>query len=77
MNRKPFHKQFIASLDEVERRAKAAGSSITALCREAGVARATPDRWRNKAPETIDVMDRLLTALNQAEEKAAANTANA
>ena len=72
MTRKPYHTQFVDKLDEIERRARSCGSSITAICRGAGVARATPDRWRNKAPETVDVMDRLLAELEKAEQAAQA-----
>ena len=65
-----FSHQFIAKLDEIERRAKAIGITITHLCRDSGVARATPDRWRAAMPNTIDRVDALEKALEAAEEKA-------
>lgn len=73
MENTTFYNQFIAELDEIERRAKNVGSSITDICREAGIARATPDRWRKKAPKSVDLIDKMRTAVKAAEEKASAS----
>ena len=69
-NKKKFSELFIERLDELERRAKAIGITITHLCRDSGAARATPDRWRAKSPNTIERMDALEKALEAAELKA-------
>ena len=69
-NKKKFSELFIERLDELERRAKAIGITITHLCRDSGVARATPDRWRAKAPNTVERMDALEKAIEAAEQKA-------
>lgn len=73
MENTTFYNQFIAELDDIESRAKRVGSSITDICREAGIARATPDRWRKKAPKSVDLIDKMRKAVNEAEERAAAS----
>lgn len=48
-----YEDEFKARVSKLERDAQAAGLNLTAVCREAGVSRATPDRWRKKTPKTI------------------------
>lgn len=69
--RGPFQQLFLKRLDTIEARAKAAGSTITHLCRESGIARATPDRWRVRPPKSVELMDQLEAALVAVEQKAA------
>jgi hypothetical protein len=56
---KTFTEVFHERIDEINRRAIAAGITITQVCRESGAARATPDRWRKKAPKTIELIDEM------------------
>ena len=48
-----FRDAFYKYLNDIEHRAHAVGLTMTDLCRESGVARATPDRWRKNLPKTI------------------------
>ena len=48
-----FQEAFYGYLDEIDRRAHAQGLTMTDLCRESKVSRATPDRWRKELPKTI------------------------
>ncbi len=50
---------FNDALSQLEADAKAAGSNLTEVCREAGVSRTTPDRWREKPPATIVTLKKL------------------
>lgn len=50
---------FRARLNNIEERAKAAGLTLTAICRRSGIARATPDRWRKDCPLSIKLIDRM------------------
>lgn len=74
---KKFSELFIERLDDIERRARAIGSTITHLCRDSGVARATPDRWRKETPNTVSRMDALEEALVKAEREAEAKKTQA
>lgn len=58
-NRIPFEKAFAMRVDDLRRRAEACGSSLTGICRDTGVARATVERWRERAPQTIQILDQL------------------
>ena len=62
-----FEAEFKRRLNGIKQRAKAAGTSMTALCKETGVARATPDRWSARAPKTITLIDQLEKALDRIE----------
>uniref|UniRef100_A0AAU6W359 Uncharacterized protein n=1 Tax=Pseudomonas phage Touem01 TaxID=3138548 RepID=A0AAU6W359_9VIRU len=48
-----FQAVFYSYLEDLERRAHAQNLTLTDMCREADVARATPDRWRKRLPKTI------------------------
>ena len=62
-----FEGEFKRRINDIKRRAKAAGTSMTALCQETGIARATPDRWVLRAPKTIRLIDELEQALAKVE----------
>lgn len=62
-----FSETFLATLNDLEKRAQAAGLTITAVCREAGVSRATPDRWRMQVPNTISLLDKMQAIVVKAE----------
>lgn len=57
--KKNFEQVFRDSLDELQADAKAAGMNLTTVCKAAGVARATPDRWRQNPPKTIRVLAKM------------------
>jgi len=65
MNSKTFEAQFRDKLDEIETRAKEAGLNMTIICRETGISRATPDRWKRSLPKTVE----LVTAMEAVVEK--------
>lgn len=62
-----FEGEFKRRINDIKQRAKAAGTSMTALCQETGIARATPDRWVLRAPKTIRLIDELEQALAKVE----------
>lgn len=71
--KKNFVAVFKEALDQLERDAKAAGSNMTAVCREAGVSRTTPDRWRENPPATVATLGKLQEVVaEKAAKKAAA-----
>ncbi len=59
-------------LQEIERRAKAVGSNVTQVCKATGIARATYERWRNRAPQTVAKVDELMAEVERLEREAAA-----
>lgn len=65
-----FSSLFLERLDDIERRAQKIGLTITHVCRDSGVARATPDRWRANVPKSVKLMDDLEKAIIAAEQKA-------
>ena len=54
-----FSAEFDARLAAIEARAKACGSNITQVCKTTGIARATYERWRHRAPQTVAKVDEL------------------
>lgn len=73
MSTKTFEVEFQARLANIKQRAEEAGVSLTSICRETGVARATPDRWLANTPNTIKLLDKLEAEVVKAEKAAAAN----
>lgn len=67
MSEKTFEGEFKRRINDIKQRAKAAGTSMTALCQDTGIARATPDRWAQRTPKTIKLIDELEQALIKAE----------
>lgn len=67
MSEKTFEGEFKSRISDIKKRAKAAGTSMTALCQDTGIARATPDRWTLRTPKTIKLIDELEQALVKAE----------
>lgn len=51
-----FVNVFHCAIDAIEADAKAVGLTLTSICRDLEVSRATPDRWRKKVPKTIEIM---------------------
>jgi len=62
---KSFEKEFHARLLAVKNKARELGTSLTAVCQEAGVARATPDRCAIRAPKSVQLIDKLEAALDR------------
>lgn len=67
-----FQQEFRARLDSIEARAKAVGLTITHVCRMSGIARATPDRWRQEAPLSVRLVDKMEAVVAEAEQARAA-----
>ena len=70
-----FSDAFAEKLKEIERRAKAAGSNMTQVCKTTGVARATYERWGHRAPQTVAKVDELMAEVERLEQQAAARGA--
>lgn len=64
--------EFKDRIEKLEQDAIAAGTNLTQVCREAGVSRATPDRWRKHTPKTVDLVTKMeaIVARHAAEKKA-------
>lgn len=60
-----FVDAFKDALAGVEAGAKEAGSSITEICRETGISRTTPDRWKENPPITIELVAKMQDAVNR------------
>lgn len=52
-------KLFYAALDDVQTQAESRGMTMTSICRDLGIARATPDRWRKNPPNTIKLLEQM------------------
>lgn len=72
-----FSQSFAERLASLEGRAKAAGSNMTQVCKKTGVARATYERWRQRAPQTIAKVDELESFVAGLEAEAAARNQQA
>lgn len=68
---KNFVDAFKDALAGIEAGAKEAGSSVTEICREAGISRTTPDRWKENPPITIELVAKMQDAVNRKLKKAA------
>lgn len=64
-----FSDAFAEKLEEIERRAKAAGSNMTQVCKATGVARATYERWGHRPPQTIAKVDELMAEVERLEQE--------
>lgn len=68
---KNFVDVFNDAITKLEIDAKAIGSNMTEVCREAGVSRTTPDRWKEKPPATVATLAKLQDFVSgKAEQKA-------
>lgn len=65
-----FTQDHARRLKELEARAKAAGSNITQVCKNTGIARATYERWVQRAPQSITKLDELEAEVARLEEEA-------
>lgn len=51
--------------ESLERECKAAGTNITEVCREAGIARGTFQSWKVKEPKTIREIRTMLAVIEK------------
>lgn len=54
-----FEETFRERVMRIEAEARECGLNWTSICQEAGVSRATPDRWKKSTPKTIELVDRM------------------
>lgn len=62
---KDFKQQFYDAMDKLEADAKAAGLNFTQICKETGISRATPDRWKKHLPKTVELVTRMQQVVAQ------------
>lgn len=67
------HKARISALDG---RARAAGTNMTQICKNTGIARATYERWLERPPQSITKLDELVAEVERTEKAAAAVAAS-
>ena len=70
-----FSDIFAERIRALEARAKAAGSNVTQICKNTGIARATYERWLDRPPQSITKLDELEAEVERAEKAAAAAAA--
>lgn len=61
---KDFEQVFKDAMAEIRHEAQLAEMSMADVCRDAGVARASPDRWK-VAPKTIKAVAKMQRAINK------------
>lgn len=54
-----FEDVFRKRIESIEADARAVGLNFTSICKEAGISRATPDRWKRSTPKTIEIVQRM------------------
>ena len=54
-----FNDVFKQRIEKIEARAKAVGLNYTSICKEAGISRATPDRWKKSTPKTVAIVTKM------------------
>jgi hypothetical protein len=54
-----FEDVFRSRVAKIEADARAVGLNFTSICKEAGISRATPDRWKRATPNTISIVTRM------------------
>lgn len=64
-----FDEEFQTRVKRVETQGLQVGLNWTTICKQAGVSRATPDRWRKQVPKTVEVLTKMesIVAQKQAE----------
>lgn len=67
---KSFEQTFNERVDDIIARGEKVGLTVTHICRETGIARATPDRWRKECPKTIKLVDKMDEVVSAAEQAA-------
>lgn len=54
-------------INSLKSRCAAAGTNITAVCKQAGVSRSTIERWKAKPPKSLQILDALEEQIQEAE----------
>jgi len=72
-----FSQELQNRLTSIESRAKSAGSNFTQICKKTGIARATVERWRYRAPQSVSKVDELEAEVARLEAEKAAAVAGA
>lgn len=72
-----FEKVFQQELDKLEADAKEVGLTLTSICRDTGVSRATPDRWRKEPPKTVEILTKMQNLVAERRAQLANESANA
>ena len=72
-----FSAELQIRLKSMEARAKAVGSNMTQVCKATGIARATFERWHDRAPQSVSKVDELEAEVTRLEAAAAAAAAGA
>ena len=67
-----FSQEHARRLQDIETRAKAAGSNVTQVCKNTRIARATYERWVQHPPQSITKLDELEAEVARLEQIAAA-----
>lgn len=67
-----FAAELQTRLKSMEARAKAVGSNMTQVCKATGIARATFERWHDRAPQSVSKVDELEAEVSRLEAVAAA-----
>lgn len=70
MSENTFTEEFNSRFEGIKQRAAAVDMTITDVCREARVSRATPERWKKTIPLTIRILDRMNDVVAAKEESA-------
>jgi len=58
-SKQSFADDFKDRIAKIEADAKSIGLNWTSICKEAGLSRATPDRWKKRVPKTIEVVTKM------------------
>lgn len=66
-----FEAEFYRRWSNIRERGRKVGLTTSHICREAEVARATPDRWEKEAPLSIKLIDKLESVVAKHEREAA------
>lgn len=64
-----FEAEFYSRLNGIIDRGRAIGLSVSSICEQADIARATPTRWRARLPLTIALIDKMEDVVRKEEER--------
>jgi transposase-like protein len=67
-----FTDEFKKRIEKIESEAKLVGLNFTSICKEAGISRATPDRWKKKTPKTVAIVAQMEAIVERQKAEAAA-----
>jgi hypothetical protein len=70
MTTQTFEAVFRQRVAKIEADARAVGLNMTSICKDAGISRATPDRWKRGTPRTIEIVDQMEQIVAKAAEGA-------